>query len=164
MSSCSSTLAPSSFPLSSAGWMVLKALEKSQIQPSQCSLLPPGESWISAVDRGWHPPIQTRLVGELQGVKRWAHQRVKVVQDERLYGLQEVGSQGYRSVMVGLPEACDFWHWNHTGGLPQFRNPLQMPTQVKDILGHLTELICTVLSSLKLIPSGPVAFLIFVFS
>ena len=47
----------------------------------------------------------TRPVGELQGLKRRAHQRAKVVQDEPLQGLHQVGSQSYRSRVIGLPGA-----------------------------------------------------------
>lgn len=54
---CSSTPAPSSFPLSTAGWMVLKALGK-KTWPSQCSPLAPCERKNSAGDRWQHDPLR----------------------------------------------------------------------------------------------------------
>ena len=49
--SCSSTPAPSSFPLSSAGWMVLKALEKSNnMTTSAPRLLQVREGSVQQID------------------------------------------------------------------------------------------------------------------
>ena len=81
----------------------------------------------------------TMPVGNMQGVKCWLHQRVKVVQDEPLHGLHQVGSQCYQSVKIELPGASIFWHWNHTGSVLQFRNSLQTQDQVEDMQDHMTE-------------------------
>lgn len=77
-----------------------------------------------------------RLVG-LEGVKRWACQRAKVVED----GLHKVGSQGYRFVMVGSP----------TIGRAIFVTGTRQVTQVFNGSGtlsryrlRLTELVCSV--------------------
>lgn len=106
----------------------------------------------------------TRPVGELPGVQRWAHQWAKVVYDKPLHGLHQVWSQGYMTVVIGLPWACDLWHWNSTqevfhssGTLSRLRLRLKICSTTWHSCSAQS------LSSLELIPSGPAAFLIFVF-
>ena len=118
-------------------WGVLKALEKSKniarrlVQMSVDSVQQVDDAVLNS---------QAGLVGELQWVGEGPDHRPKLLQDEPLQGLHNVGRQSHRSVVLRVAGTWLLWHRNEAGRLPQHGDSLEVQAQAEDLAKYSTQL------------------------